>query len=438
MKNPKEAHDGDTHLAVDLGGSSHLTPPDSDSDSSSPVAQLLTVSHSGYTDGDDKDALKNSKACLGELPAELLVNIFHYLDLESDQSSLACLSQTSKGVKRIADECLYSSIDLDNKRLGDLNTSNLLMYTIHTNPQLAMLVKRIKCTDRAVDLLRRLLQATPNLKELRFDGRSKRLQRSRVTNLFQNAAQTMIDGKPTEFAHLKKFSTGIPISLAELRWLFQFQSIEHLHCSLIPVTSTQSWDCLEPKSKVRNLALMMDYCTGRTLHGYYNSSVMAQIVSSIDSLKRLVFWGSNQPDISLTESLGPWAPFKQALALHKDTLEVLQVDSCLYRGTIGSLQDYTRVWALSIGLNSIIELPPNEGSLVAMLPTGLKDLALYIFPEDSAYSRQSAQAIGALRNSKYLQRVLLKAWGEQLWLSTVEEILRNAGIKVDLDVYCPR
>lgn len=406
----------DIYLTTTSDGSTRLSLPASDA-----------ISNTGTP------LLKNPKACLAELPAELLAAIVKYTSPHYNNDfnlhTLVCLTRTSKGLKYVADELLYEKI-VDWSRYNPA----AILITLGANNKLAMLVKELDwCLDKRPETVEHvpeaLLRIAPNLRRVHFLSYGSQTSPGWLADILHNAPRTIVNGQAWEFAYVKYLTTDIPIELGTVQRLLRLPSLEAL-CFTLSNTDNQPWNFPEPKSKVRNLDLSFD--------GVIDSSLLAQIPLSVRTLERFQFSCISTDPENHVALVTSWLPINRALAAHKDTLEELWIECscCPWLGTLLSLHDFKKLHTLRVRLSDILSLPSWDLSLVDKVPYGLKSLHVEIMPVDTQFPRQCFWALASICELKFLREVEIILYSEptppfkDLRLSVVMQAFEKANLEL--------
>jgi hypothetical protein len=373
--------------------------------------------------------LKNPKACLSELPDELLIYIFRCFNRLDNQRCLAHLSRTSKGLKLIADELLYGTI-----RIRARSVFLKISRTLRGNARLARSVKSI--TWR---LAQNLENPECDLRDLLRVVRSiQSLTIGTMCGLISDTVwyRTMLRNFGLwNHANLTKIRILTEIGFVPLRYFLSLPFLETISCRLkndTPSSSAAAWEPFVLKSKVRNLMI----------HDFNDYEIISQIVSSVMSLKHLgLHYWSSEHGFQSTGHVS-WHPIAQALATHKDSMESLKIvhAGCVDFRALGSLQDFPKLKTLKISLETGRIPYLGKPSLAEMLPKKLRKLAIVVWPTWT--SKMSAhfhcQELLALKEHSSLEFVKFDIRSQpvvpptQLRFSTVVQTLQDAAIRVEL------
>jgi hypothetical protein len=367
---------------------------------------------------------RNPRACLVGLPNELLVHIFELAADRWDRSSLTRLSRTSKNLKAPADELLYKSIQITDESFFRLSA------TLQENVHLAALVRSVVLIFRARDAqergttLQNLLDIVPNIQSLTMG-----MQWSYRNFISDHSLRGLIN-KLWIYPTLKELTMSISISPIVLRNFLSLPFLETLNCYLQEgVRPAEPWEILVPKSKVRHLEIS----------GLDDFEMISGILSSIESLKHLRMheWlGRNMYDPA------SWDGIKSGLATHKDSLESLEIIHIGYVDfrSLDNFRDFPRLRVLTLSLNYGEHGQAEEPGLTGMLPEGLHELTVLMWPPRRIENKAQCyykEVIGLeehnhLRFVKIDLRSKLTVSPTGVRLSTVVETLQRSGIQVEV------
>jgi hypothetical protein len=394
------------------------------SDSKSFIDGPAAASAGNRVHYDRGSTLRNPRASLAELPNELLVYIFELADDGKDRSSLTRLSRTSKNLKAPADELLYKAIQITDDSFSKISA------TLEENANLAALVRSVVLEFISKDVqdrgttLQKLLDIVPNIQSLTLEIRWS------YHDLVSDHAMRGLKNKLWIYPTLKELTLSISISLTVLRTFLSLPFLETLNCYLLDgVSPPESWEVLVPKSKVRHLEVS----------GLDDFEMISRVLSSIESLKHLGMheWMGGKMDDPVS-----WDGIKPGLATHKDSLESLEI---IHTGSVDfrsldTFRDFPRLRVLTLSLHYGEHLQTEEPSLTGMLPEGLHELSILIWPswpiEETAPSYY--KEILGLKDHNHLRFVKIDVQSKLtvsstgVRLSTVVETLQRSGIRVEV------
>jgi hypothetical protein len=421
-----ETHGGDTHLVSgrvpdpNAFFNGKLPPSASKNFIDGPAA----ASARHRVQYDCGSTLGNPRACLVELPNELLVHIFKLADDPHDRSSLTCLSRTSKKLKVLADEVLFKSI-----KIRDGLFFFKILATLKNNTDLARSIRSMalefadNLEDRRIELTK-LLDIVPNIRNLTItmfgtycDSLSDRSLRVMKHNL-------------CDYPTLRELNISISISSKAFRNFLSLPLLETLNCYLLEdVPSPDPWEPLVPKSKVQHLEIF----------GLDNLGMISQALSSIESLKHLGLhhWASGY----MIEPVS-WKTVEQGLILHQGSLGSLEM---VHNGSVdfrscGTFQDFSKLGALTLSLDYGGHEQPDKPSLRGMLPEGLHKLTILMWPSWTVEEMADCyyKEVLGLKEHSHLKFVKIDLHSKpsvsntELRLSTVVETLQKSGVGVEV------
>jgi hypothetical protein len=386
---------------------------------------LIAASTTDYMDDYRSCTPKNPKACLIELPNELLVHIFKFADDRYKRRSLTCLSLTSRKLKVLAAELLYRSI-----RIKDGSFFPKILATLKKNAHLATSVRSmtldfsVKAQDSQIKL-HRLPDIIPNIQDLTI------MLSGRYRNALSGDSLRTMSSKLWDYPTLKELNICVSINLALFRHFLSLPFLEILSCDLPDsVQSTAPWKPLVPKSRVRNLIIAkLD-----------NFETISQITSSVESLRHLCLAHSSSKH--LMDPSVSWSTITQGLLKHKESLESLAVlhDAKVDFRSWGTFRDFPILEDLAFTLDYASDELPEEPSLLEILPKRLRMLSVDVcplWPEEEAAGFYYKELL-SLKEHHHLEAVKISLRGRLVVppteprLSTVVETLQNSGIRVEL------
>ena len=391
------------------------------------VDSPLTVSTQGDVDDGCSRTLKNPRACLAELPNELLIHIFKYMDGHCNKRHLACLSRTSKNLKRFADELLYKTI-----RITDGLLFPKILTLLEKNASLAMTVKSLTLEppqgfQQPKFEMPKILDTIPNIQSLTIIA-----WQSYMGGMAPNPLETL-STRLLNYFTLRELSIQAGMSLENLRLLLSLPFLETLDCRQGDIRSSpEDWKPLVPKSKVRSL----------TIDEFCNVETTSQIISSVESLEHFSF--DNRA--GCCEACKSWQPIMQSLAMHEASLESLEIvhNDCIDFRTASTFKDFLRLHTLKLNLDYGLEKLPDSPSLRSMLPERLRKLCIaswYILSNkvsvpyyyEELLSLQGHNSLKSLRIDLLSGPLTLpRTPPTQLRLSTVVDTLQKAIIQVEV------
>jgi hypothetical protein len=387
---------------------------------------LLAASTRDYIHNYCGRTLKNPKACLVELPDELLARIFRFAEnTRYYRNPLTSLSRTSTKLKILADELLYKSI-----KIKDGSFFSKILATLKKNAHLAIRVRSmtLEFAANAKDgqiKVHRIPDVIPTIRDLtiKISGR--------YSHVLSGDSLMAMKSKLWDYPTLKKLNISVSINLTLFRHFLSLPFLETLKCDLPDsVQSTAPWKPLVPKSNVCNL----------TIAQLDNFQTISQILASVQSLKHLGLQHSSSGHG--TRHPVSWYTIRQSLLTHKDSLESLIVehDGFVDFRTWGRFQDFPKLEVLTLSLSYASRERPEEPSLAGMLPEGLCELTVSVF-----LSSLFAQLVEgyykellSLKEHSHLKSVKIRLNGDPvisptgLRLSTVVETLQTSGIRVEV------
>jgi hypothetical protein len=419
-----EIRGGNTHLAFD--DVSDLYPSVDDhlplSASKSFIDGPAAASARNRVHYDCGSTLRNPRACLVELPDELLVRIFKFAeDIPYYQNPLISLSRTSKKLKVLADELLYKSI-----KIKDGSFFPKVLATLKKNAHLAIPVRSmtLEFAANAKDgqlKVHRIPDVVPNIRDLtiKIFGR--------YGHVISGDSLRALKSKLWDYPTLKELDISVAINLTLFRHFLSLPFLETLKCDLPDsVQSPAPWKPLVPKSNVRNLKIaQLD-----------NFEIISQIVSSVESLKHLGLHHSSSQ--LLTNCHVSWYTITQSLLTHKDSLESLEIrhNAMIDFRSWGRLQDFSKLQALTLTFPYARLERSEKFSLAGMLPEGLRELSVFAW-FCSAFIDGYYEELLSLKEHSHPKLVKIDVWGllvvpaTGLRLSTVVETLQKSGIRVE-------
>jgi hypothetical protein len=413
-----ETRDGNTHIASRF-------------DQLSPSAQknfiddLVAASTINYVHHAYNRILKNPKACLIELPDELLVRIFKFAGDRYNRRSLTRLSLTSRKLQVVAAELLYRSISIE-----DGSFFPKILATLKKNAHLATSVRsmtlhfEVKAQDSQIKL-HRLPDIVPNIRVLTI------MLSGKYRNALSGDSLRTMSSKLWDYPTLKELNICVSLNLALFRHFLSLPFLEHLSCDLPDsVQSAAPWKPLVPKSRVRNLVIAkLD-----------NFETISQITSSVESLRHLCLAHSTSQHV-MDPSVS-WSTIAQGLLTHKDSPESLAVphNAAVDFRSWGTFRDFSKLKVLTFILNYASYELPEEPSLLEILPERLRMLSVTVcpsWPEKEAAGCYYKEVL-SLKEHRHLETVKIVLRGKLVVppteprLSTVAETLQSSGFQVEL------
>jgi hypothetical protein len=368
---------------------------------------------------------KNPKACLIELPNELLVHILKFAeDFPSYRNPMISLSRTNKQLKVLADELLYKSVKIKN---GSFFPK--ILDTLKKNAHLAIPVRSMTLEFAANAKngqieVHRIPDVVPNIHDLKIKISG------RYGQVLSGGSLRAMKSKLWDYPTLKNLDISVSINLTLFRHFLSLPFLETLQCDLPDsIQSAADWKPLVPKSSVRNL----------TIAQLNNFDTISQIVSSVQSLNHLGLHHSS--NLSWGSSVSRYT-IAQGLITNKDSLESLEIG---HYGSVnfkiwGKFHDFSKLKVLALNLTQTDYTPTEEFSLVGMLPEGLRELSvfMYAFPHlVHLLERHFGELLG-LKEHCHLKSVKIRFSGDAIVsptgvrCSTVVETLQTSGIRVEV------
>ncbi|KAI4946690.1 hypothetical protein J4E91_006861 [Alternaria rosae] len=223
-----------------------------------------TTSNDGPSSPDLYLVPKNSQACLGGLPEELLLNIMENLEEEDGgDKALSMLRLTEKRCKRIAEGVLYKIIFADVAYREPAKVA-----AIARNPLLAKHVRKITLFSdgTAVDKVTytKILANAHDIQAMyleEFFGwpaeREQRAHTPRWLQMLNSAVAQPVRGNVNRFSKLKNLTIiSRDLSVEEISCVFRLPSLESLALEdIYQTTPFKDWSVRESSSSIQRLYL---------------------------------------------------------------------------------------------------------------------------------------------------------------------------------------
>ena len=416
---------------------------------------------------------KNSQACLGGMPEELLLHVAGYLDVSSVTLAKLCL--TNHRCKRVAEEVLY-------KNIGSRSHDWAKAQSVASNTTLASHVRHLcsvfdwddklpvtwDLNDKVLatrDTYDKIIANAHKIQTFALEEIAPHNSRNWANrydflagemswlDLFNLAVGQSIDGQTNRFAHLNKLTIVTDVlSLEKISCVFRLPSLNSLFLQDVHQTTPfRDWPIPTSSSPIREIALrnaMMDI------------SAVAQMISSVKSLSNFMYehntmawepFGNDDNPMSVWPEHS-WKLLGDALRKHRDTLVELYAFSysdkalldILYPdgrdlGTLGSFQDFSKLQYCGIPIEAVLDAATAEDDLSVYFPAHLKRWYTHITPGTPKLLERCVPALASLKDivcfgqDKTVRVVLLDGLPFQaLVLSRAFAELEEAGIKLEI------
>jgi hypothetical protein len=369
---------------------------------------------------------------------ELVLDIFRYLP----DGSLAQLCLVNKRCGRIAEECLYSQVELAKGIPKNVST-------LAADVRLIKHLKRLPvayCDPEIYDETTTVIKAAKTLRYLDIHHRlpeNEDMDQCPYPKFFQDAVSIPSHPDTNTFEHLHTLHiySEEHTDIEDIAPVFQLPALVELHLSVFfGGASTKDLALKASSSNIRRLEL--DY-------SYMTSSVVVEILRSIKVLETFKYeCGLLGEALDSIWADGNWRAIGKALQQHKDTLRKLELRDHVRGsywttevrnvGILGSLQAFGQLKQLTVPAETLLKFSEEESNLAQQLPPGLEELHLCFDRPHISEAHLYHQALTSLVNGVFTgtnRLVYVSGYGrfneERYRLEAAFEILEQAGINVD-------
>ncbi|KAI2477019.1 hypothetical protein Ptr902_11561 [Pyrenophora tritici-repentis] len=406
-------------------------------------------------------APKNTQACLGGVPEELLLNILQKLD--GSPGTLAKLCRTDRRCKRVAEEVLYNKVAaFDHKKARAIAAAPRL--ALHVRSCNANFFDGFYHSPHPKGRFTQVIANAVNIHSLRVydstDGPGEHIhQKIGWLSLFHSATCQSGNSRVNQFAHLSDLKIeGNHLSVENIASVFRLPSLKVLELKRIHQTTPfANWSIPDSSCSIQSLRLidtMMDV------------TAVTHVISAMKALRNFTYlrdtcmwepFGSEHSALSMWPSHS-WQIIGDALRKHRDSLETVQardssdkeIIDIVYPegdkfGTFGSFQGFSKLKHCGGPIEAFLDVAAGEDDLSMYLPPTLSTSCITISTDNSALWTYCLSALASLRDvvRDSTRKEVKLIWDGALPTSTLSlsnplEILEQTGIELRLNVNSTR
>lgn len=362
---------------------------------------------------------KTPRACLGELPEEVVVNIFRHLniydgsDAKLDRNSLTNVCRVDKRCNRIATEVLYEEMPENQRAVRRIARDELLAKHV----KVLGLHFGVSKTTKPIDILREenfcALRNACNVRTLSiYEHQKLEPQNLLWVNSFHNAVSS------NHFAHLKSLAINASgMRVEHLSCVFRIPSLEKLELNgCYQHAAFEDWTVPKQSCNIQCL----DFCDS-----FMDIMAIEKMISATKALKDFEYYYNPSDWEPLASEDNPmsrwpmhsWAILGKALREHKQSLEKLVVGDMAdpelvanlfpggrNLGKLGSLQDYPRLTVIAAPIDAFLDTELSGNDVSTCLPASLAELITWFHNQESV-AACSVEAIGSLQKMPALKHL---------------------------------
>ncbi|KAE8822875.1 hypothetical protein PTNB85_08941 [Pyrenophora teres f. teres] len=403
---------------------------------------------------------KNTQACLGGVPEELLLNILQ--KLRYSPRTLAKLCRTDRRCKRVAEEVLYNKVTaFDHEKARAIAATPRL--ALHVRSCNAEIIDDFYHPEYRKDRFTQVIAKAVNIHSLHVSDSSDwpgehiehdKHQSIGWLSLFHSAVQSG-SGPVNRFAHLSNLKiASAHLSVEHIASVLSLPSLKVLELQHIHQTTPfVNWSIPDSSCSIQTLRLM---------NTMMDVTAVAHIISAMKALRNFTYlrdtlvwepFGGEHSALS-TWACHSWQLLGDALRKHHDSLETVMAwdssdkdiidivypDGHNY-GTFGSFQAFSKLKHCGGPIEAFLDVAAGEADLSVYFPPTVSTFRITMSTDNSALWTPSLSALASLRDvvRDGTRRKVDLIWEGALPTPTLSlanplEILKQTGIELRLTI----